>query len=85
MSDRAITAKQRSMLEHALGLDYPWKVQDGVTWRRHFCAEEGNADCEALVAAGLFERGRTINEGRDRYYLATRAGLDLVGIREVSR
>lgn len=80
-----ITLAQLEQLEHALGLDYPEKVKDGVTWRSHFCANDGNADMEALVRAGLMERGRTINEGRDRYYYATEAGQRLVGIARVSR
>jgi hypothetical protein len=80
-----VTENQRATLEHALGLDYPWKIRDGVTWRNHYCASDRDEDCEALVAAGLMERGHTINGGRDRYYFATRAGMDLVGIREVSK
>ena len=81
----AITKAQREKLEHALGLDYPHKIKDGVTYRRHFCATDGDQDMEALVACGLMERGGRINEGRDRYYLATEAGQRAVGIREVTR
>jgi hypothetical protein len=79
------TKSQREKLEHALALDYPHKIRDGVTYRNYFCAADGDADMEALVAAGLMARGRAINEGRDRYYHATKAGMALVGIREVSR
>lgn len=78
-----ITPKQLKKLEHSLGLDYPEKVKDGVTWRKHYCAEDGDADMEALVLAGLMERGHAINEGRDRYFFATEAGQRLVGIRRV--
>lgn len=80
-----ITREQRAKLEHALGLDYPDKIKNGKTWRRYFCAADGDPDMEALVACGLMVRGDTINDGRDRYYLATEAGQRLCGIREVSR
>lgn len=80
----AITKAQREKLEHALALDYPHKIRDGLTYRNYFCATDGDADMEALVSAGLMRRGGAINEGRDRYYHATEAGMALVGIRGVS-
>lgn len=81
---RPVTASMREKLGHAVGLDYPHQVKRGVTWRNYYCASDGDADLEALVSAGLMER-HAINEGRDRYYFATQAGLALVGIREVRR
>lgn len=80
-----ITKTQREKLEHALGLGRPDKVRDGVTYRNHFCAKDGDADMEALVRLGLMRRGHKINDGQDRYYHATGAGMTLVGIREVAR
>lgn len=80
-----ITKAQRESLEHALGLDYPHQIRDGVTWRNHYCASDGDSDMEALVAAGLMSRGGTINQGRDRYYFATAEGMAYVGIKGVSR
>lgn len=80
-----VTEAQIEKLRHALGLDYPSRVKKGVTWRSHYCAADGDADMEALVAAGLMSRGHAINGGRDRYYFATEAGQRLVGIKRVSR
>jgi len=80
-----ITKSQIEKLEHALGLDWPDKVKDGRTWRRHFFVADGDPDMEALVAAGFMERGGGSAADAGRYYLATEAGQRAVGIREVTR
>lgn len=77
-----LSTEQRSKLEHALAVHMV--ARDGIAWRNHYCAEAGDADMEALVALGLMRRGPTINEGRDRYYHATEAGMALCGIKGVS-
>lgn len=49
-----ITAQQRHILRHALGLS-----QKGKEYRNHFVADEGHddfPDCERLVALGLMTR-----------------------------
>ena len=60
-------------LQHALGVDRERREP----YRNYYCAEDGSPDLEALVAAGLMERGRTLNGGEDRYYHVTEAGRAL--------
>ena len=80
MSEPTLTPEGVEILQHALGLS---QVAPGVDplarpmTRNSFCAHGGDRDaavCEALCEAGLMVRGRTINDGQDRYYHATRAG-----------
>lgn len=81
MNEVKITKEQADKLRHALAAH---KAFDGVTFRNHFCAADGDADMEALVAAGLMRRGVTINNGHDRYYHATEVGMTLCGIKRVT-
>ena len=48
---------------------------DGSGTRNAFCTEDGNPECERLVAAELMRRGQTLNDGQDRYYRATERGI----------
>lgn len=61
------------ILQHSLGLDRDRREP----WRNYYCAEDASPDLEALVAAGLMSRGRTINGERDRYYHVTEAGTEI--------
>lgn len=80
-----LTPEQRQKLEHALGLDYPDKVKNGRTWRRHYVGEGGDQDLEHLVALGLMERGAADPvSSSNRWYFATVAGQRACGIREVA-
>lgn len=72
----ALSAEQRDILGHALGLNYRPRQH-----RNYYCAElsQGTppAPIDDLVRRGLLEPRRTINEGRDCYYSATSAGTEV--------
>lgn len=77
----ATTREQREILRHALGLDPSGKdPRQGQRkaplepYRNHYCTHDGDPKLEALVTLGLMERGRRLNDGRDRYYHVTEAG-----------
>ena len=52
-------------------------------YRNHFCVDVGyrdHATMQAMEAAGLVQAGRVMNEGRGRYYHATVAGCQAIGL-----
>ena len=65
-----VVDRENEILQHSLGIDRVTRVP----WRNYYCAEDGASDLEALVSAGLMERGRTINDERDRIYIVTTEG-----------
>lgn len=74
-----------ALLTHALGAgeEVP-RSRRG--YRNRFCAEVSDpprgdyAEWIAMEAAGLAERYGTINQGRDRYFGATKAGMQYIGL-----
>ena len=75
-----LTMDQADKLRHALGVS-EGVPSHGLVYRNYYCAEDGDEDMQALVAAGLMVVGHTINGGRDRYYHATPLGMRLVGVK----
>lgn len=73
----SISEEQRAIIYHALG-----SLSRGskLGWRDHYCAPDGDQDCEANVAAGLMVRGNLINGGRDRYYFVSDKAKALIGV-----
>jgi len=51
---------------------------DNAGHRNYYCANAESMECEALVSAGLMRRGRTVNDGAQRYYIATDEGVRAV-------
>jgi len=52
-------------------------------FRNRYCAELNGEAYQALIemtAAGLAMPGPTINQGRDRYFFATREGCEAIGL-----
>lgn len=80
-----MTDEQLKILKHALGLDQPEKIKNGVTWRDYYCTTAGDPVLEDLVAQGYMSRGRVINSGRDQYYHASEKAMDLLEIEEIRR
>ncbi len=75
-----------SLLQHTLGAGPDIrKSKHGA--RNRFCAAVGSPDdqqFQAMVAAGLAEQGRYINDGRSRYYRATVAGCEFIGLHKAA-
>lgn len=69
----------KDILLHALGNSH---VGIALGWRNNYCTDENDPQCEKLVELGLMARGCLINDGRDRYYYATKAGKELCGVHE---
>ena len=65
------------ILLHSLGFEPPFfrNGLDYEPYRNSSCFCDGEPIAERLVAARLMRRGPTINEGRDRIYVVTSAGL----------
>jgi len=77
-----ISAEWQDLLRHTLGANKENR-ESKHGYRNRFCADVGSSDdksFEAMVAAGLAERGPTINEGTSVYYRATVAGCEAVGL-----
>lgn len=56
-------------------------------YRNYFCATIGGEyekDMEEMLALGLVSKGHTINQGRDRYYHATLAGCQAIGLHKAA-
>ena len=70
----ALTAEQRDILGHALGLNYTPR-QDRNCYCASLSAGAPPRDIAELVRQGLLAPGRALNEGRDRYYVVTDAGI----------
>lgn len=72
----ALSAEQRDILGHALGMNHTPRVE-----RNYYCASLVDGapprDIAELVERGLLRPGRAVNEGRDRYYFATPAGIEV--------
>lgn len=62
-------------MHHALGRPAGPHVQP---YRNYFCTEAGGALALRFEALGLWEKARTINEGRDAFYRVTDEGRALV-------
>ncbi len=76
------TAKQIELLTHMLGAGRHLK-QRMHGYRNRFCAEVNGEDYQAMLemeAAGLVCAGGKINEGRDQFFHATRAGCEAIGL-----
>mgnify|MGYP001570864898 CR=1 FL=1 len=72
-----ITDKHREILRHTLG------VGRGGN-RNYYCVGVGTPDesiMNTMSEWGLMKRGRTINEGKDRYFYATESGAFTVGVK----
>lgn len=59
----APTPRELEVMRHALGAD-----SRTPGYRNYYCTGVGDALLQAMAAKGLMKAGRTINEGRDRYY-----------------
>ena len=70
----ALTARQRDILGHALGMNYRPRVD-----RNYYCASLRDgappAEIAGLVSHALLVPGRAINDGQDRYYYVTDVGI----------
>lgn len=76
MTDAAIEQRLNRLMQVALGMD-----QFGHVYRNHYCAKDGSDDAshfEALVNAGLAERGRQVNG--HTYYHVTYAAAKSFGV-----
>lgn len=73
-----LTEAEQHILLHSLGMGTHID-QRKHGYRNHYCAANGEPALEALVAKGLMVRGCTLNEGKHRYYLVSRAGAEKVG------
>lgn len=70
------------ILTHMLGAGAHVK-RSSHGYRNHFCAEIDGDDFKTLVAMqslGIVSPGRKINDGRDQYFHATRAGCEAAGL-----
>lgn len=71
-----LSREQLEILAHALGLNYTPRKH-----RNFYCAQLASgappAAIDDLVKRGLLAPGRSINEGQDRYYIVTAAGIEL--------
>lgn len=72
----ALTARQRDILGHALGMNYRPRVD-----RNFYCASlrDGAPPSEIadLVSRELLSPGRVINDGQDRYFYVTDVGTEV--------
>ncbi len=74
--------RHAEILRHMLGMR-PDKPKGSYGYRNYFCAEVGGDDYIELCImedALLVQRGAAINEGRDRYFHATREGCAAIGL-----
>lgn len=69
-----ITEEQENILLHCLGLD----EAHNVPRRNNYCVEvPAESDILGLSMVGLLKVGQTINDGRDQYWHATDAGIEV--------
>lgn len=71
-----ITDQHLDIMRHATGLSRSKKA-----YRNYFCADEHHSDMPLindLVAAGLMQAARKINDGRDTIYIVTTAGASMI-------
>lgn len=74
--------KHAEILTHMLGAGSHIK-KSNHGYRNRYCAEFGATDYTTLVemeSLGLVVAGPTINQGRDRYFAATLAGCQAIGL-----
>lgn len=82
MSNQAVLPRWECLLRHTLGAGAE-KPKSKHGYRNYFCANVGSSDdksLEEMVAAGLAEKGRSINGGKSVYYRATVAGCKVIGL-----
>jgi hypothetical protein len=79
-----MTPAQRDLILHSLGLSERWNGKH-PRWshRNHYCACVDS--CTEIKIARMvhlewMEAGRTINDGKSRYYHVTRAGAEAAGV-----
>ncbi len=80
MGTTPLTAHERFMMEHALGVG---RGTEPPGWRNHYCIGIGGDDekvWSGLASRGLAKRGRDINEGRDAVFMVTDAGRVALGL-----
>lgn len=81
-----MTPAQRDLILHALGLTPRGGRMRRWSYRNHYCAcVHVVSDSEDAILAGMVDQdwlvaGRTINDGRDRFYHVTRAGAVVAGV-----
>ncbi|TWT48202.1 hypothetical protein KOR42_39920 [Thalassoglobus neptunius] len=70
-----------TILRHMLGAN-----SSRPGYRNHYCAEVNSASHSTLLdmaMIGLVKPGRIINQGADRYFHATPAGMAAVGVERI--
>lgn len=77
-----LASKHSEILIHMLGAGkhIPFRSRG---FRNHFCAGIGSPDHDVLMemeSLGLVKAGCVINDGKDRYYHATREGAKAAGL-----
>lgn len=83
MADKAeLTDSQKLIIQHTLGAR-PEMDKKNYGYRNYYCVSVGSdrhRAVEALEALGMMSAGHHINERRDRYYRATVAGCEAIGL-----
>lgn len=81
-----LSAEEESMLRHTVGAS-PGTKKKSRGYRNNFCVDVGSGDdvlMQQLVRRGLMVAGATINNGTSRYYHATQAGCDAIGLHKAA-
>ena len=72
---QSATLTEVGIMRHALGAD-----SRDPGYRNQYCVADGDKVLSAMVEKGLMREGRTINQGRDRYYHVTDEWSKALGI-----